>query len=74
MDIFVTLANQIGRFIYFDEKSIFHEDKRMAWVLVEIEADLGLPAEVVVKWWQKTFLSTPGLLGDIVQVSFMWGG
>lgn len=48
VEIFVMLANQIGRFIYFDEKSIYHDDKWTAWVLTEIDADLGLLTEVSI--------------------------
>ena len=45
----------MGRFIIFYEKSLFKEDKRMAWVLTKINLALGLPTDIEIVWGDKVF-------------------
>jgi len=39
--IFIDLENIMGRFVYFDEKTLCWKNKRIAWVLVEFDSEKG---------------------------------
>ena len=41
--MFIKVANNIGKLIYFDEKSLLREDKRTTWVLTDIGVSLEIP-------------------------------
>jgi hypothetical protein len=41
--IFEAVAKSVGKFIFFDELSLRWSNKRLAWVLVELDLDRGLP-------------------------------
>jgi hypothetical protein len=42
VNFFEVVANIVGRFIYFYERSLRWNNKRLAWVLVEMDLDRGL--------------------------------
>ena len=42
------IANTIGIFVSMDDDFHLAFDKRVAWVLVEMDVSLGLPAEVEI--------------------------
>lgn len=42
------LGDFVASFVYFDERNLRWNNKRMAWVLVEVDLDLGLPEEIEI--------------------------
>jgi hypothetical protein len=40
------LANSVGKLVFFDEKTLQWKNKRLAWILVELDLDLGLLEEI----------------------------
>jgi hypothetical protein len=44
--VFIEIANTVGKFVFFDEKTLRWNNKRLAWILVEVDLDLGLPKEI----------------------------
>jgi hypothetical protein len=42
------LGDFVGSFVYFDERDLRWNNKHMAWVLVEVDLDLGLPEEIEI--------------------------
>jgi hypothetical protein len=42
IQIFEAIANSVGKFIYFDELSLCMHNKRLIWILVELDLDRGL--------------------------------
>jgi hypothetical protein len=40
--IFEAIANSFGKFIFFDELSLCWNNKRLVWILVELDLDKGL--------------------------------
>ena len=44
--IFTNIAILVGRFVYFEEKSLRWNNKRLAWVLVEMDLEMGFPNEI----------------------------
>jgi hypothetical protein len=68
--IFKEIANSVGKFIYFDSDSLRWCNKQTAWVLVEFEMDMGLPASIEitigdrilsqpVDYWKESFPLSP---------------
>jgi hypothetical protein len=41
--IFEVVANSVGSFVFFDEKSLHWNNKRLMWVLVDLDLSKGLP-------------------------------
>jgi hypothetical protein len=46
--IFEAIANSVGNFIFYDDQALRWSNKRLAWVLVEIDLDKGLPDEIEI--------------------------
>jgi hypothetical protein len=48
LPVFEAVANTVGRFVYFDLCSLSWVNKWIAWLLVEIDLDSGLPESIDV--------------------------
>jgi hypothetical protein len=48
LEVLRGLRDSVGRFVYFDERDLKWNNKRMAWVLVEVDLDLGLPEDIEI--------------------------
>lgn len=49
------IGNSIGKFTYLDERSLCAMDKRVAWVLYEINFARGSPVEIYLLWAPTSF-------------------
>jgi len=47
-DVFISLANSVGRFLMVEDNCFRWNNKRLAWILVEIDPLLGFPEEIEV--------------------------
>jgi hypothetical protein len=56
--IFIDIANSVGRFVYFEEKSLRWNNKRLAWVLVEMDLELGFPNEIEISLGDSSFMDS----------------
>jgi hypothetical protein len=54
--IFVDLENIVGRFVYFDEKTLCWNNKRIAWVLVEFDSEKGFLEDIEVSTGDSFFI------------------
>lgn len=43
LTVLEAVANSIGRLVYFDDRSLRWVNKKVAWVLVDMDLDSGLP-------------------------------
>jgi hypothetical protein len=50
LEVFIYVANSIGLFIQLEDRIFIDPDKRMPRVLVELEVEDGLPAELDIHW------------------------
>ena len=68
------LANRVGKYIFMDEKMVHVEDKRMAWILVDIDDSEGLPIKVEIgEGGGLQFYSYIGFLESSKSMSFLSG-
>lgn len=47
------IGNSIGRTKYIDRSILGSSDKRIAWILVELDYSGGLPGDVDLVWGQR---------------------
>lgn len=55
-DIFVGLANSLGKFIAFNKEMIHLVDKKMETIMIEFDVTLGLLMEVELIWGNMIFM------------------
>jgi hypothetical protein len=72
--VFEAIANSVGKFIFFDELALRKHNKRIVWLLVELDLDRGLPDTIditigddhflqMVNFWKEPF-SLPCLMAN----------
>ena len=54
-NVFIYIINTMGIYIFLKEKSLFHEFKCLAWMLVENDLNMGHPADIEIHSRKKTF-------------------
>ena len=54
-EVIKEITNKIGNYYYLDVASFKHLDKRMAWVLIEVELGRGLTTELEIHWSNFSF-------------------
>ena len=58
----------MGRFVALDEDFHIPFDRRMAWVLVDMDVSHGLPTEVEILYKERLLVQKL----DYIHVSFRW--
>ena len=61
-DVFVGLANHLGKFITLDEKMVSFEDKMVIALMVEFDLSQGLLANVEIIWGNCYLCRETGIL------------
>jgi len=54
----------IGKCVFFDEASLRNPNKRMTWILVEIDAKMGFLAEISISFDDKSFIQNMDYLRE----------
>lgn len=49
----MSIANDLGKFIYFNNKYLMEFDNLVAWVLVELDSENFFSEEVVIKYGER---------------------
>ena len=70
--VFEAIANSIGKFNFFDELSLHNHNKRLIWLLVELDLDRGLLDDIDITIRDVHFLQTINFWKDPFRFHVCW--